>query len=99
MKYEVVIEALTEHARQVTVLADDMEAAAGGTQTKLPSDSLGSVGEQFTALMDQLVTAGNRAIQSGVNAMNATGDGVRDSATMLGQQETDTKSTFGGIDV
>lgn len=99
MTYTVVLGALTEHARQVTVLADEMSTAVDNAQTRLPGDSLGEVGQPFTAMMDQLVAAGNRALQSGVKAMNATGAGVRHSVNMLGQRESDNASSLGGIDV
>jgi hypothetical protein len=98
--YAVVLAALEQHARQLTALADDMGPAASSARTTLPSDSLGAVGQPFTALMDQLVTAGNAAVQAGINAMQATGDTVRSSANMLETQEGSHVSTFGGgIDV
>ena len=98
--YAVVLAALEQHARQLSALADDMGPAASSARTTLPRDSLGAVGQPFTALLDQVVTAGNAALQAGINAMHATGAGVRDSANMLEAQESGHVSTFnGGIDV
>ncbi|RSM68635.1 ESX-1 secretion-associated protein [Kibdelosporangium aridum] len=97
--YEVVVDALTAHARVLTALADEIQGATSPAQTRLPADALGVVGQPFTALMDQLVTAGNRALESGVRAMNATSGGVRESAGMLTQREKETGTGFGGIDV
>lgn len=97
--YEVVVDALTAHARVLTTLADEIQGATSPAQTRLPADALGVVGQPFTALMDQLVTAGNRALESGVTAMNATSTGVRTSAEMLAQREKETGAGFGGVDV
>jgi hypothetical protein len=94
--YAVVLAALEQHARHLTALADDMGPAADSARTTLPSDSLGAVGQPFTALMDQLVTAGNAAVQAGISAMHATGAGVRESANMLENQESGHVSTFDG---
>ncbi|CAM3998570.1 type VII secretion target [Kibdelosporangium persicum] len=97
--YEVVGDALTAHARALTTLADEIQGATNPAQTRLPSDALGQVGHPLTALVDQLVTAGNRALESGVRAMIATSDGVRESAGMFTHREKETGSGFGGVGV
>ncbi|MCE7008312.1 hypothetical protein LWC34_36695 [Kibdelosporangium philippinense] len=97
--YEVVVDALTAHARVLTTLADEIQAATTSAKTRLPADALGVVGQPFTALLDQLVAVGNQALSSGVRAMNATSGGVRESAGMVAQREKETGAAFGGIDV
>jgi hypothetical protein len=94
--YAVVLTALDEHARQLTALADDMGAAADSARTTLPSDSLGVVGQPFTALLGQLVSAANSAVQAGIGAMHATGAGVNESKTLLETRESGSVQAFGG---
>ncbi|MBP2327585.1 hypothetical protein JOF56_007970 [Kibdelosporangium banguiense] len=94
--YAVVPDALTAHARQLNTLADEMQAITDAAHTKMPGDALGEVGQSFTSLMEQFVTAGARALQSGINAMQATGTGVQSNANTLEQRESTTAATFGG---
>jgi hypothetical protein len=94
--YAVVLAALDQHARQLAALADDMGPAADSARTTLPSDSLGAVGQPFTALMGQLVSVANGAVQAGISAMHATGAGVSESKTLLETRESGNVQAFGG---
>lgn len=95
--YEVVVDALTAHSRRLTSLADEIRDVIQPARTRLPADSLGVVGQPFTALLDQLVTAGNQALQAGARAMAATGADVAKSADMFAERESTTAGGFDGI--
>nr|WP_157528476.1 hypothetical protein [Kibdelosporangium sp. MJ126-NF4]CEL18851.1 hypothetical protein [Kibdelosporangium sp. MJ126-NF4]CTQ95345.1 hypothetical protein [Kibdelosporangium sp. MJ126-NF4] len=85
------------HARLLAAVADALNGVTELSATKLPDDALGEIGQSFTTLVDQLVTAGNRALAAGVKAMNATTDGVVSSRESLARRESDTGQGSGGI--
>ncbi|ALG06797.1 hypothetical protein [Kibdelosporangium phytohabitans] len=95
--YEVVLGALAAHARQVNGVADEIRGVSGHAATKLPSDALGEIGQPFTALMDQLVAAGNRALEASANAVHATAADIVRSKDELGYRENETGQGFGGV--
>ncbi|ONI77301.1 hypothetical protein ALI144C_35180 [Actinosynnema sp. ALI-1.44] len=86
--YEAVLGALAAHARQLDAVADEIRGLTDQAATKLSSDSLGEIGQPFTALVDQLVTVGNRAVDSGAKALNAIATGIAHSGEALPQPET-----------
>ncbi|CAM3987605.1 type VII secretion target [Kibdelosporangium persicum] len=97
--FTAVTDELTGHARVLRQVADDLHDGADAVRTSLTADALGQVGQPFTAELDKVVHAAQRALAAGVVALNATATGVATSAAAIDTTEHGNAARLGGGDV
>jgi hypothetical protein len=80
-QYEVLTEALADHARKVDGFADRLaQAAATAREVGLPTDAYGLYCQALPAMLNPLQHIGVAALTSSAKRLSATATNVRDAA-------------------
>ncbi|MGQ0717180.1 MAG: type VII secretion target [Pseudonocardiales bacterium] len=79
-QYEVLTEALAEHATNVHCLADRMVQAADAARVSLPADTYGVCCQLLPAVLNPLQDLGAVALGSCATGLSTTATNVKDTA-------------------
>ncbi|MGH4009880.1 MAG: type VII secretion target [Pseudonocardiaceae bacterium] len=79
-RYEVLTEALAEHAKNVHCVADRMAQAAGAARVSLPADTYGVYCQMLPAILNPLQDIGAAALSGCATGLSTTAAKVKDTA-------------------
>lgn len=98
-RYQVVTDALANHARTLSGLATELGAAVDAAGAAgMTGDAYGRSGQRFAAALDALARAGLDALRTGVEAFDRAGTTMRETADAYGRGDADGADRFFGLD-
>src|SRR5690348_4906857 len=96
--YQVVTDSLTEHARALAGLADELDAAVEPGASGMTAEAYGQGAQRFAALMQELDRAGQEALAEGVKAFEDALSGLREVVATYEQGEATQISRFQALE-
>ena len=79
--FEVVTAALTRHARTLTTLSGELNAALSAAGAVcVTGNAYGQIGQRFAAALEQLAKLGQETLRDGVAALDTAGETMRETA-------------------
>lgn len=96
--YEVLTGELDAHARKIDGYAQRLQAAVDAArQVTMNNDAYGVICQPFAMLLQPFEEMGVNALAKGVETINETSQGMRDTVKSYHEQEASESARMGGI--
>ncbi|HEY6424639.1 MAG TPA: type VII secretion target [Pseudonocardiaceae bacterium] len=97
-QYEVLTEALREHAKKIDGFADRLaQAVDAAREMSLPTDAYGQLCQMLPAMLNPLQDIGVTALDSGARRLDTTATNVKDTAEDYARVDDDNALSLRGV--